>query len=184
AQRAAPAVLPRRPRQARGAGGGVGAVPAPDVDAGRGRSDPRRPARPRPVGHVPPAGDRPPGAPRPARRRGPGPPGLDPLGVLAALTAAIAYAALAHVHEYAEGAAVVQFTGRSELIAHEPGTIASLDAVRGQRVEQGQVLARLHDAEQVGQLKALDTEFESKLVAYLQSPSDAAVKQALGAIRS
>jgi hypothetical protein len=104
--------------------------------------------------------------------------------VLAALTAAVAYAALAHVHEYAEGAAVVQFTGRSELIAHEPGTIASLDAVRGQRVQQGQVLARLHDAEQVGQLKALDTEFESKLVAYLQSPSDSAVKQALGQIRS
>lgn len=104
--------------------------------------------------------------------------------VLASLVALVAFSALAHVHEYAEGAAVVQFTGRSELIAHEPGTIASLDAVRGQRVERGQVLARLHDAEQVGQLRALETEFESKLVAYLQSPSDPAVKQALGQIRS
>lgn len=104
--------------------------------------------------------------------------------VLATLAAAVLFAALAHVHEWAEGAAVVQFTGRSELIAHEPGTIASLDAVRGQRVQPGQVLARLHDAEQVGQLKALETEFESKLVAYLQSPSDPAVKQALGQIRS
>lgn len=104
--------------------------------------------------------------------------------VLGSLAAAVAYAALAHVHQYAEGAAVVQFTGRSELIAHEAGTIASLDAVRGQKVERGQVLARLHHAEQVGQLNTLETEFESKLVAYLQSPADPAVKQALGQIRS
>jgi len=104
--------------------------------------------------------------------------------VLAALTAAVLFAALAHVHEYAEGASVVQFTGRSELIAHEAGTIASLDAARGLRVQRGQVLARLHDAEQVGQLRNLETEFESKLVAYLESPSDPAVKQALGQIRS
>jgi len=104
--------------------------------------------------------------------------------VLAALTAAVLFAALAHVHEYAEGASVVLFTGRSELIAHEAGTIASLDAARGLRVQRGQVLARLHDAEQVGQLRTLEREFESVLVAYLQSPSDPAVKQALGQIRS
>jgi multidrug efflux pump subunit AcrA (membrane-fusion protein) len=104
--------------------------------------------------------------------------------VLGSLSAALIYAALADVHQYAEGAAVVQFTGRSELIAHEAGTIASLDAQRGQKVERGQVLARLHDAEQVGQLKSLEIEFESKLVAYLQSPADPAVKQALGQIRS
>jgi len=104
--------------------------------------------------------------------------------VLGSLAAAFTYAAVAQVHQYAEGAAVVQFTGRSELIAHEAGTIASLDAERGQHVERGQVLARLHDAEQVGQLRTLETEFESKLVAYLQSPADPAVKQALGQIRS
>jgi len=104
--------------------------------------------------------------------------------VLGSLTAALAYASLAHVHQYAEGAAVVQFTGRSELIAHEAGTIASLDAVRGQKVVRGQILARLYDAEQVGQLKTLETEFEGKLVAYLQSPADPTAKLALGQIRS
>jgi HlyD family secretion protein len=104
--------------------------------------------------------------------------------VLGALAGVLLFSALAHVHEYAEGPSVVQFTGRSELIAHEAGTIASLEVVPGQKVERGQVLARLHDAEQLGQLKSLDTEFESKLVAYLQSPSDPAVKQALGQIRS
>jgi len=104
--------------------------------------------------------------------------------VLGSLAAAFIYAALAHVHQYAEGPAVIQFTGRSELIAHEAGTIASLDVVRGQKVEHDQVLARLHDAEQLGQLRTLETEFESKLVAYLESPTDPAVKQALGQIRS
>jgi hypothetical protein len=104
--------------------------------------------------------------------------------VLGSLAAAVVYATLAHVHQYAEGAAVVQFTGRDELIAHEAGTIASLEVQRGQQVQRDQVLARLHDAEQVGQLKTLETEFESKLVAYLESPADPAVKQALGQIRS
>jgi membrane fusion protein, multidrug efflux system len=104
--------------------------------------------------------------------------------VLGSLVAAVTYAGLAQVHQYAEGAAVVQFTGRRELIAHEAGTIASLQVARGQKVERDQVLARLHDVEQVGRLKALETEFESKLVAYLQSPTDPAVKQALGQIRS
>jgi biotin carboxyl carrier protein len=104
--------------------------------------------------------------------------------VLGSLAAAASYAGLAHVHQYAEGAAVVQFTGRSEVIAREAGTIALLDAARGQPVHPGQVLARLYDADQVGQLKTLETEFESKLVAYLQSPADPAAKQALGQIRS
>jgi len=104
--------------------------------------------------------------------------------VLASLVAVVAYAALAQVHQYAEGVAVVRFTGRRELIAHEADTIASLEVVPGQRVAPGQVLARLHDAAQVGQLKTLETEFESRLVAYLQSPADPTVKQALGQVRS
>ena len=46
----------------------------------------------------------------------------------------------------------------------------------------GQVLARLHDAEQAAILRAQNTEFERKLVAYLQSPADPGVKQALAAL--
>jgi multidrug efflux pump subunit AcrA (membrane-fusion protein) len=104
--------------------------------------------------------------------------------VLASLTAAVIFAAIAHVHQYAEGAGVVRFTGRSELVAHETGTIDALDAVPGQRVQRGQILARLHDAEQAGQLATLETEFERELVAYLQAPGDLQVKQTLGEIRS
>jgi hypothetical protein len=104
--------------------------------------------------------------------------------VVASLAAAVTYAAIAPVHQYAEGAAVVHFTGRSELLAHEAGTIDSLDVVPGQKVQRGQILARIHDTEQVGQLDTLGTEFEHKLVACLQAPADPQVPQALGEIRS
>ncbi|HEX3760933.1 MAG TPA: HlyD family efflux transporter periplasmic adaptor subunit [Kofleriaceae bacterium] len=104
--------------------------------------------------------------------------------VLASLAAALIFAAIAPIRQYAGGAAVALVTGSSELLAHEAGTIDSLGVVRGQRVERDQVVARLHDAEQVGQLRALETEFESALVAYLQSPGDPQVKQALGESRA
>jgi biotin carboxyl carrier protein/CheY-like chemotaxis protein len=104
--------------------------------------------------------------------------------VLAALAAAAVYVVVARINQYSEGPAVIRFTGRSELLAHEAGTVSSLDAIRGQHVERGQVLARLHDTDQVAQLRTLDTEFESKLVAYLQAPSDPSVKIALGQARS
>jgi len=78
----------------------------------------------------------------------------------------------------------VLFTARSEVVAREAGIIASLDAVVGQKVQRGQVLARLQDAEQVGQLSTLETELESALVAYLQAPADPQVKQTLGQLRT
>jgi membrane fusion protein (multidrug efflux system) len=104
--------------------------------------------------------------------------------VLASLTVAVAYAALAQVPNYAQGVGVVRIAGRNEVIAHAAGTVASLDAASGQRVERDQVLARLYDAEEVGQLAALDAELEGKLVTYLQTPADPAAKQALGEARS
>lgn len=102
--------------------------------------------------------------------------------VVASLLAACAFAAFAHVHQYTEGPAIIRYTGRNNVVAFEAGTIASLEVARGQHVEQGQVLARLHDVEQAGRLRGLETEFERKLVAYLQSPADPTVRQALAQI--
>jgi membrane fusion protein (multidrug efflux system) len=51
-------------------------------------------------------------------------------------------------------------------------------------VVEGQELARLHDAEQAAILRAQNTEFERKLVAYLQTPGDPTVKQALASLVS
>lgn len=96
----------------------------------------------------------------------------------------LGFAAVAQVHKWSEGAAVVRVTGRTDVSTYEGGTITQLSVVRDQAVTEGQELARLHDSEQVAALRAQNTEFERKLVAYLQTPGDPAVKQALGAIVS
>ena len=104
--------------------------------------------------------------------------------VVASLLAAFAFAAFAQVHQYTEGPAIIRYTGRSNVVAFEAGTIASLEVALGEHVQQGQVLARLHDLEQAGRLRGLETEFERKLVAYLQSPADPTVRQGLAQIVS
>ncbi|MCW5809022.1 MAG: HlyD family efflux transporter periplasmic adaptor subunit, partial [Deltaproteobacteria bacterium] len=104
--------------------------------------------------------------------------------VLLSLAGAVSFAAFARVHQYAEGPAIVRFTGRSDVVALEGGTITALDVVRGQAVAEGEVLARLYDAEQLTRLRGLDTEFERKLVTYLQTPADPVTRRDLAAIVS
>jgi membrane fusion protein (multidrug efflux system) len=102
--------------------------------------------------------------------------------VLLALAGAAAFAMFAHVHEYAEGPAVVHITGRSEVTAHEAGTVTTLEVAANQEVKEGQVIARLYESEQAARLHSLKTEFERKLVGYLQNPTDPTVRQALSAL--
>ncbi len=102
--------------------------------------------------------------------------------VLLALAGAAAFAVFARVHQYAEGPAVVHITGRSEVTAHEAGTVTSLEVSANQEVKEGQVIARLYESEQAAHLHSLKTEFERKLVAYLQSPTDPTVRQALSSL--
>jgi hypothetical protein len=104
--------------------------------------------------------------------------------VLAALAGVGSFAAVAHVDQYAEGPAVVRFTGRSEVVAFEAGTVDSLEVKPGDRVAAGATLARLHDAQEVAKLQALETDFEAKLVAYLQTPGNPAVAKDLAAVMS
>jgi biotin carboxyl carrier protein/CheY-like chemotaxis protein len=92
------------------------------------------------------------------------------------------FAAVAQVHKWSEGAAVVRVTGRTDVTTYEDGTITSLAVEPDQAVTAGQELARLHDSEQAALLRVQSTEFERKLVAYLQMPGDPNVKQALSAL--
>ncbi|HWO18439.1 MAG TPA: HlyD family efflux transporter periplasmic adaptor subunit [Kofleriaceae bacterium] len=95
-----------------------------------------------------------------------------------------AFAAVARVHKWSEGPAVVRVTGRTDVTTYEGGTITALAVAPDQAVTAGQELARLHDSEQAAILRAQSTEFERKLVAYLQMPGDPTVKQALSALVS
>ena len=84
--------------------------------------------------------------------------------VLAALLALVAFAAFAQVPEYTGGPAIVRFTGRTDVVAFEPGTVTGLEVKRGDSFDEGQPLAQLHDGEQLARLHWLDREFERKLV--------------------
>ena len=92
------------------------------------------------------------------------------------------YAAVAQVHKWSEGPGVVRVTGRTDVTTYEGGTITALAVAPDQAVTAGQELARLHDSEQAAILRAQSTEFERTLVAYLQTPGDPTVKQALSAL--
>jgi multidrug efflux pump subunit AcrA (membrane-fusion protein) len=104
--------------------------------------------------------------------------------VLLSLVGAVSFAAFARVHQYAEGPAIIRFTGRSDVVALEAGTITALDVRRGETVKEGQILARLYDAEQLARVRGLDTEFERKLVQYLQAQADKGAQSQLAAIVS
>ena len=104
--------------------------------------------------------------------------------VLLVLLAGGVFGYFVHIHQYSEGPSVVRVTGRSEVISYDGGTVTSVEVVNGQEVKAGQVLARLHDTEQAVKLRSLEAEFERKLVAYLQTPADPSVRQALGQIVS
>lgn len=104
--------------------------------------------------------------------------------VLFVLVAAGVFGYFVHIHQYSEGPSVVRVTGRSEIISFDGGTVTAVEVVNGQEVKSGQVLARLHDTEQAVRLRALEAEFERKLVAYLQTPADPGVRQALGQVVS
>ncbi len=104
--------------------------------------------------------------------------------VLAALLAMIGFAAFARVHEYTDGPAIVRFTGRTDVVAFESGTVTTLEVRTGEAVVEGQPLAQLYDAEQLAKLHGIEREFERNLIAYLQSPADPGVRQNLARIVS
>ncbi|HUS32512.1 MAG TPA: HlyD family efflux transporter periplasmic adaptor subunit [Kofleriaceae bacterium] len=104
--------------------------------------------------------------------------------VLASVAAAIGFAAVARIHQYTEGPAVIRVTGRTDLIAYDGGSVTSVEVAAGQAVKENQVLVRLHDTEQANRMRGLEADFERKLVAYLQSPADPNVRQALSSLVS
>lgn len=104
--------------------------------------------------------------------------------VLASLIAAGVFSYFVRIHQYSEGPSIVKATGRSDVIAVDGGTVIEVAVANGDVVKAGQVVARLHDTEQAGRLRGLDAEYERRLVAYLQSPGDRSVGEALGKVVS
>jgi multidrug efflux pump subunit AcrA (membrane-fusion protein) len=104
--------------------------------------------------------------------------------VVAAVLASAGFALFARVHQWAEGPSVIRVTGRSDLIAFDGGSVTAVEVKPGEEVTAGQVLVRLHDTEQAGRMKGLEYDFERRLIAYLQTPQDPNVRQALASLVS
>jgi biotin carboxyl carrier protein len=104
--------------------------------------------------------------------------------LLAALAGALLFSLLGEVKEYASGIAVVRMGNRDEVTAESAGTVTAVTVAPGQRVRAGQVLARLHGAQEAAELARLDQEFELQLINRLRDPADTGAEQALIALRT
>jgi hypothetical protein len=104
--------------------------------------------------------------------------------LLAALAGALVFTAVGEVKEYASGLAVVWMGNRDDVTAEAAGTVGAVEVAPGQRVRAGQVLVRLHEAQEAAELARLDQEFELQLLNRLRDPSDTGAEQALIGLRT
>ncbi|HLX10622.1 MAG TPA: HlyD family efflux transporter periplasmic adaptor subunit, partial [Thermoanaerobaculia bacterium] len=104
--------------------------------------------------------------------------------LLAALAGAVLFSVLGEVKEYASGMAVVWMGTRDDVTAETGGTVSAVEVAPGQRVRPGQVLVRLHEAQEAAELARLDQEFDLQLVNRLRDPADPGPEQALIVLRT
>jgi biotin carboxyl carrier protein len=104
--------------------------------------------------------------------------------LLGALAAALIFSLVGDVREYASGLAVVWMGNRDDVTTESAGTVGAVEVSAGQRVRPGQVLVRLHEAQEAAELARLDQEFELQLVNRLRDPSDVSAEQALIGLRT
>lgn len=103
--------------------------------------------------------------------------------IVAFVAVALAYVAVAKIAQYSTGPAVVRVASRSEITAHVDATVAAVAVASGQRVEQDQLLARFHDAEQRAAVELLEQEFATQLRNRLLEPFNKTADQAVRSLR-
>jgi multidrug efflux pump subunit AcrA (membrane-fusion protein) len=101
----------------------------------------------------------------------------------ATVLAALIGSAIATLHEYASGPAVIRIEGHVELRAPAAGVVDAIDVRLGQRVRKGALLLRLHAVAEAAELSRTRQEFEAQLVRMLRNPGDVAARQALAQLR-
>lgn len=98
--------------------------------------------------------------------------------------AAVLFAALAPVGEYAEGPAIVRVEGRLDLTTAVGGLVVAVQVRPGATVTAGQRLVQLHSESEQQRLAELDRELELKLVRLLTHPADEGTRQGLATLRA
>jgi multidrug efflux pump subunit AcrA (membrane-fusion protein) len=97
--------------------------------------------------------------------------------LIAAVAGGLLFAAIAKVHRYSAGPAVVRLDGAG-IAAAEPGTVAAVRVSAGQRVRQGDLLVELQGSA-AGDLAAIELAHENQLAAFVLDPSDETARRGL-----
>ncbi len=104
--------------------------------------------------------------------------------LVAMLVVAVVYGVLGSVSEYASGPAVIRVDGRTDVTSVAGGTVVDVRVRPGQRVKEGQLLARLYSGQEKAELGRLRREFELQLLRVLRDPSDQAARASLTSLRA
>lgn len=102
----------------------------------------------------------------------------------AACVAALGYAVLGQVGEYATGPAVVRIEGKTDVTAQAAGVVEAVAVEPGQRVAAGDLLVRFAVAAEQAELERLRRELEGQLVKVLRDPQDQAARASLTSLRA
>lgn len=97
--------------------------------------------------------------------------------------AAAVFSVVGTIPEYASGPAVVRLEGQTDVTAKIAGTVESVEVRPGQRVEAGELMARLYGAAEEAELDRARREFELGLANRLRHPADAGAAQVLVGLR-
>lgn len=104
--------------------------------------------------------------------------------LLALLAIGAVYLVVGRVDEYSVGPSVVRMSGRSDVTAHVPGKVVAVEAVPGQSVHAGQVLARLYDAAEAAELERFERDLHAQLRARMLDPADPTARAAVSSLRA
>ncbi len=103
--------------------------------------------------------------------------------LLALLAASVAYVSIGTISTYSSGPAIVRASNRADVSALSAGIVGAVVARPGDTVARGDVIARLDDAEQRGNVERIAREFETQLRNHMTDPADAAADAAVRALR-
>ncbi len=102
----------------------------------------------------------------------------------AAFAAAIGFAFIGEIDEYAAGPAVVYVDGLFEVTAPRPAVIVALEVDPGERVQAEQVLVRMHSSSEAAELESVERELADQLAKLLRDPGDRVAREAMVSLRS